>query len=438
MSRNTLGIRRETKSFFERRVPLTPEAVGMLIRSADARVLVERSDARVFLNEAYEAVGAELVDDASDADVVIGVKEIPTALFREFGTYLFFSHVIKGQAQNMGMLRRLVDLRCTLLDYEKITSDDGRRLIFFSWYAGVAGVVDTLYALGRRLEGQGVSNPFSALDRTWEYGELALVEEAFRDLGRSIRHDGLPEQLAPFVVGITGYGNTSRGAQHLLRMLPYQEITPDELPALRARTDVRRDRITLVVFKEEHTVVPRDEGVAFDLQDFFDHPERYRGAFERHAVHLDVLFNCIFWTEASPRLLTRDFLRQSFAGDEPPRLKAVGDISCDIEGAIECLTHVTTPDVPAFVYDPARDEAIDGNDGPGLLVMGVDFLPGELPKDASEDFSEVLLPMMPALLDTDFTLPPEALDLPGSMKRAIILLRGEFMPEYRYLERFLR
>jgi len=438
MTRNTLGIRRETKSPFERRVPLTPEAVGMLIRSTGARVLVERFPRRVFPDEAYEAAGATLVDDASDADLVIGVKEVPPALFRKGGAYMFFSHVIKGQAHNLGMLKRLVDLECTLLDYEKITTRDGRRLIFFSWHAGFAGVVDTLWALGRRLQGQGISNPFSSLQRAWEYGEIAAVEEAFRVLGRRIRREGLPPALTPFVVGVAGYGNTSRGAQHLLRILPHQEVAPEDLPALRARADAPRDRIHLVVFREEHTVVPVDEDADLDLQDFFAHPDGYRGVFEDHAVHLDVLFNCVFWKEGCPRLLTRDFLREWFAGDQPPLLKAVGDISCDIGGAVECLDRFTTPDVPAFVYDPLRDVAVEGNDGPGLLVMAVDFLPSELPKDASEDFSEVLLPMLPAVLAADLAAPLDALDVPGPMRRAIILLRGEFTPEFRYLERFLQ
>ena len=96
---------------------------------------------------------SEALDPAS---IVLAVKEIPTELLRPDKRYLYFAHVIKGQPHNMPMLRRLLELNCTLLDYERIVDEQGRRLIFFGVQAGHAGMIETLWCLGRRLESRGL------------------------------------------------------------------------------------------------------------------------------------------------------------------------------------------------------------------------------------------------------------------------------------------
>ena len=63
------------------------------------------------------------------ADVVLAIKEIPVEVLESSKTYLFFSHTIKGQPDNMPALRRLMELGCTLMDYELITDEEGRRLV---------------------------------------------------------------------------------------------------------------------------------------------------------------------------------------------------------------------------------------------------------------------------------------------------------------------
>ena len=55
-----------------------------------------------------------LDEDLSGCDVVFAVKEIPVELMRQGGAYVFFSHTIKGQSHNMPMLRRMMELGCTL------------------------------------------------------------------------------------------------------------------------------------------------------------------------------------------------------------------------------------------------------------------------------------------------------------------------------------
>jgi len=85
----TLGIVRETKNKWERRVPLNPSAVNELIRKG-FEVIVQPSDIRIFKNEEYRAGGAKLSEDLSRCDFIIGVKEIPIDDIIPGKAYLFF------------------------------------------------------------------------------------------------------------------------------------------------------------------------------------------------------------------------------------------------------------------------------------------------------------------------------------------------------------
>ncbi|MFH1465682.1 MAG: bifunctional lysine ketoglutarate reductase /saccharopine dehydrogenase family protein [Pseudomonadota bacterium] len=433
----TLGIRLEDKNAWERRVPLTPAAVRRLAAEPDLDVQVQRSPTRVFPDESYAAAGAELVDDPFGADVVVAVKEIPTHLFRAGGTYVFFSHTIKGQPYNMDMLRRLMALGCNLVDYERVVDERGRRLIFFSWFAGAAGAIDTLHAAGQRYASLGIRTPFEDVGMAHTYGDLVKAEAALKAVGERILTEGLSAGNGPFVLGITGYGNVSQGSQHVLSWLPVEYITPEQLRALRARVDAPRDRLYVVVFSEEHMVEPRAAGAPFVLGEYFGHPERYRSIFVRHVPHLDVMINAIYWTEASPRLLTNEQIAAFHAQGGGMRLQVVGDISCDLHGSVECLVKSTHPDAPCFVYDPLTGQATDGVAGRGLVMMAVDNLPCEIPAESSQAFSDVLEPFMAALTRADFSQPLDEVVLPDPLREALILHRGELTPHYRYMAKFV-
>jgi saccharopine dehydrogenase (NAD+, L-lysine-forming) len=130
-------------------------------------------------------------------------------------------------------------------------------------------------------------------------------------------------------------------------------------------------------------------------------------------------------------------LRQLHGDEKPPRLRVIGDISCDIEGAIEATVKSTEPGDPVFVYDPFEDQAIDGVEGRGPVILAVDILPSELPRDASKYFSGVLMDHVPAIAQADYTVPFEEVALPPAIKRAVIVYQGKLTPNYRYLERYL-
>ena len=435
--KSTIGIRGEDKSVWERRVPITPQDARDLQADHDLKVIAQASEIRVFDSDEYLQAGIAVREDLSPASTIFAVKEIPLKVLEPGKTYVFFAHVIKGQPYNMPMLKRMMELGCNLIDYEKVTDEEGRRLIFFGRHAGLAGMIDTLWAFGRRLAWEGTPNPFTQLRQAHRYKDLDEAIAALERVKGQIETEGLPEAIFSLILGIAGYGNVSRGAQELLSHLPVVEIAPDEIAAIAESKDASRYVIYKVVFKEEHTVEPVSPDDRFELQDYYQHPEKYRSKFETYLPHLTILVNAIYWDTMYPRLVTKDYVKQAYGGKRSPRLRVIGDISCDVEGAIEVTVKSTEPGVPVFVYDPETGEAKDGYEGRGPVIMAVDILPSELPRESSIDFSQALKAYVPAIAKADFSVPFDQLDLPPEIKRAVILQQGQLTPNYRYLERFL-
>ena len=101
--RACVGIRREEHSVWERRAPLNPRHVQALVDDG-VRVLVQPSTRRAYSMFEYTDVGAEASEDLSAADVIMGVKVIPVESLIPNKTYVFFSHTIKAQKENMPLL----------------------------------------------------------------------------------------------------------------------------------------------------------------------------------------------------------------------------------------------------------------------------------------------------------------------------------------------
>ena len=431
-----LGIRREDKNRWEQRVPLAPQHVLELKKKYGIETLIQPSDIRVFSEDDYRKVGAHVQDSLTPSSVVFAVKEIPSEFFERGKTYVFFSHTIKGQKYNMPMLKKMMDMGCTLIDYERIMDKNGRRLVFFGRFAGLAGMVDTLWTFGRRLHWEQIDSPFTKIKQTIHYNDLEDIKNHFTAVGKEIKTNGLPQVLTPLIIGFAGYGNVSMGAQEIFGVLPVQEIQPEDIDSLHKNPSNKV--IYKVVFKEQHMVEPIASGTPFDLHDYYSHPEKYRPTFERYIPSLSILMNCIFWNVQYPRLLTKNYLKKSFHKKEKMRLKVIGDISADVNGAIEFTEKTTTPDNPVFVYNPNTNTITDGYKGDGIVVMAVDNLPCELPQESSQWFSETLLRFIPDIMNTDFTVADfDAVALPFEIKNAVILYQGKLTPSYRYINKYL-
>ncbi len=437
LKKTAIGIRAEDKSNWETRCPLVPEDIRGL-NEAGLSIAVQASGRRAFSDAEYEQAGVSVLTDLEHCGIILGLKEIPIAKLEAGKTYFIFSHVIKGQAYNMPMLRRMMALGVTLVDYERIVDAQNRRLIFFGRHAGIAGMINSLWALGLRFAWENCPNPLTGIQQARSYPDLEAALEAVRAVAEQIRNNGVPAAMHPLVVGFAGYGNVAGGTQEVFDRLPFESVSPRDLADLIRADDCSPDRLYKVIFKEKHLVEPIGAGRAFDLQDYYRRGSTgYRGVFSRYAEHLTLLMNGNYWDPRFPRLLTTEDFRRMWAGGRQPKLKVIGDISCDINGALQCTVKPSYPDKPLYVYQPETGRASDGVAGQGPVVMAVEILPAEIPRESSIYFSRVLTTYLPAIAAADWSADFTRIALPIELKRAVILYRGSLTPEYEYLQTHL-
>lgn len=432
MSPPPVGIRREDKNRWERRAPLTPQQVAELVAQQGIRFRVQPSDLRVFADPEYEAAGAELSEDLGPCRIVLGVKEIPAGKLEAGKTYLYFSHTIKGQASNMPALARMLELGSTLLDYERIVDAEGRRLIFFGRHAGHAGMIDALWALGRRLRWEGVASPFEHVRRAHEYADLDRATDHISALGQQLRDTGLPDRLRPVVVAFTGSGHVTHGAREVLERLPFLPVLPAELPELASDADRPRNLVYSLQL-ERRDRYRRIGGGELDPGELGEHPERYESALPELLPHVTVLVNGVYWEPRQPRLVSLEHLRALWRQERQPKLRVLADITCDVGGSIEANVRATDPGDPVYVWEPAAGRHVMGVEGAGPVVLAVDNLPCELPREASERFGDSLHRFLPALVRCDWTAPLESLELPPELRAGLIAHAGRLARGYAWL-----
>jgi len=337
----------------------------------------------------------------------------------------------------MPLLQTMIDKHTQLIDYERIVDEKNRRLIFFGRHAGIAGMVNSLWALGKRLKYEGIDYHFNDIKKTYEYRGLENNKQHIVEIANNIKKHGLPGQIQPVVCGFTGYGNVSQGAQEIFDIFPHIEISPEELLDGNIFTRNARNKLFKVVFKEKEMVEPINVANKFELQDYYDNPNKYKSKFERYLAHLSILMNCIYWDTPYPRLITLDYLKKVYSETTDQKLKVIGDISVDIDGAIQCTTKSTDSGNSVYVYDPINSTVNDGVKGIGPVIMAVDNLPCELAAEASQSFSSVLVNYILQLVQADYSGSFEDLELPPELCRAMVLYKGRLNAKYKYLEKYL-
>ena len=429
---NRIGIRAEDKNRWERRAPLVPDHVRDLVSNQGIEVSLEPSPRRAFEDQDYVEAGGRIDPDLDGCQVILGVKEVPPEDVKAGRTYVFFPHVTKGQAYNMPMLARVMELGCTLIDYELVTDSRGARQIYFGLHAGYVGMIDSLWALGQRLAWEGYFTPLEHIRPALQYEDLEEALHHLLRIGEHIRHVGLPTGLRPIVAAFTGSGNVSQGAQEVYRRLPVQTITPEELLRLEEDRDRPRNALYKTVLARSDRYRRRDGG-GFDAEEFASHPERYESAIGPLLPHITMLVHGAFWEPSHPVLVGRDQLQSLFAADAQPKLRVIGDVTCDINGSIAATVRPTDSGDPVYVYNPENGAAASGIAGEGVVVLAVDNLPCELPIDASEFFGDSLVRYIGPLARCDWRAPLDDLDLPPDLKRAIIVHHGALTPAYEHL-----
>jgi saccharopine dehydrogenase (NAD+, L-lysine-forming) len=401
MTRTRIGLMREGKIPIDRRVPLTPgQAKTVMQRFTDVEVVAERSDIRCFTDGEYEREGIRMVDSLAECDVILGVKEVPVDNLIAGKTYFFFSHTIKKQAHNRGLLQEILRRKITLVDYETLTDTTGKRIIAFGRWAGIVGAYNGIWTYGQRYNLYSIRRAHTCFDLDDLWAELAKVS------------------LPPIKIILTGGGRVAKGAMEVLTRLRVRKVTPRQF--LEEWYD-----FPVFVQLNGRNYNRRKDGRDFSRSDFFRAPQGYEADFVRYASVADLLVAAAYWDPKAPVLFTReDILSDNF------KVTVIADITCDIDGSIPCTKRPSTIDNPIYDYNPCDDQLeIPLSDEANITVMAVDNLPCELPRDASASFGvDLVNRVLPELLGEDRD---------SVISRATIVREGKLTEKFAYLQDYV-
>lgn len=428
-----VGILRENKDN-EHRTPLVPADVKWLIRRG-LKIEVESDPKRVFADSKYKKSGAKILNRINKANLLLGIKEQKASRLQKDKIYMLFSHTVKGQRKNMSALKECLRKKITLLDYEKIVDLHERRLVYFGRFAGICGMVDSLHFLGKKLEQRGIETPFSKIRPAYEYSSLAAVKKDISLVDREIVARGLPRQITPFIVGITGHGNVSKGVQEILELLNPIEIHPRDMKKFIQHQKGIRHKLYKIVFLREEKFRSKN-GKGFYFEEYLKNPQRFESNLDKYLSYLNMLMHTSYWDNRFPRMVTKRMIRR-LSRKKPFRLEFIGDISCDISGSIE-LTYKSTDSVkPIFTYSPEKDTFIDGYLKDGIAILARDNLPSELPRDASKDFSSLIRDYVYQIAVHGAIDITRHVAIPREIRTAVITEGGKLAKHFSYLKRYV-
>ena len=369
-----IGLIKEGKTPPDFRVALTPEQCKQAMAKYPNITIVAQSSAiRKFTNQEYLDLGIAVEDDVTDCDVLIGVKEVPIDQLITEKTYLFFSHTIKKQPYNAKLLKAIMDKRITLIDYEVLKDEKGKRVIGFGRYAGIVGVFEGFRALGLKHNWYQLPSPISCHDRAEM--ESHINKELFK---------------RPIKAVVTGYGRVGHGAEEMIQRFNLQLVSPEEFHNYQGSENI-------YTHLDTHQYYQRISDGGFDKKEFYQSPELYKSVLMDWVKNADVYFACHLWKSGNPLLITAADL-----ATPDNCCKVIADISCDVNGPIASTIKASTIAEPFFGYCPIDQQECDWKKEDSIMVMSVDNLPCELPRDASEDFgNELINSVIPALLEED-------------------------------------
>lgn len=370
-----IGIIREGKNPPDKRVPLSPQQCKQLLSQySNLEIAVQPSPIRCFNDNEYEKLGIPLQEDLSDCEVLLGVKEVPVDMLIPHKTYLFFSHTYKKQEYNRDLLRAILQKKIRLIDYEMLKDTGGKRLLGFGRYAGIVGAYNGFRAYGELSGRYSLKAAHDCRDR--------------RELEQELVKVVLPEN---YRIALTGAGKVAGGAMEILSALKVTMVYPDEF----IREDFNQEAVYSQLNVQDY--FERIDGGDFTRLDFYQDNSGYRSRFLKFAEHADMYIACHYWAEGSPFIFSREEAR-----DTRFNIKLVADISCDIDGPVASTLRPSTIADPFYAYDPQSEKEVPFGSADSIAVSAVDNLPGELPRDASEDFgNELIKSIIPQFFNGD-------------------------------------
>jgi alanine dehydrogenase len=394
------GIIKERKNPPDRRVVFSPEELLRLKKEyPEAEIKVESSDIRIFTDEQYSNLGIAVSNDMTDCDVLFGVKEVPIESLIQNKKYFFFSHTIKKQSYNRKLLQAILEKHIEFYDHETIVDANFNRLIGFGKYAGIVGAYNAFRAFGIKF----------GLFTVPKAESLSGKDELVTKLKRQV--------LPPIKIVLTGCGKVGNGAKEILDAIKIKEVSVENFFSKRY-TEPVYVQIDVLDYNK------RKDGKVIGKNDFYENPTEYTSDFERFTKVSDIFIAGHFYANNAPYILTREMLQAHDCN-----IKIVADISCDVNGPIACTIKASTIAEPLFGYLPSENKEVDVFHPAAIVVMSVDNLPCELPKDSSEGFGEMFMKhVIPAFFNGDKD---------GILQRAKMTENGKLTERFRYLQEYV-
>ncbi|MDY0780115.1 NAD(P)-dependent oxidoreductase [Tenacibaculum sp. IB213877] len=395
------GIIKERKNPPDKRVVFSPSKLQELQKQfPQAQIVVESSDIRVFPDQAYIKAGIQVSDDVSDCDVLLGVKEVPVEALIPNKKYFFFSHTIKKQPYNRKLLKAMLEKNIEMYDHETIIRENGARLIGFGRYAGLVGAYNGFRAFG-------LKNGTFTLPKVETLLDLEAVKAELDKIN-----------IPPIKILLTGTGKVAYGAKEILDHLGIKQISD----ALYLTSEFSEPVYCMADVME---YAKRKDGKVGDKFEFYKDPSGYESNFMPYAKQTDFFIAGHFYGDGAPYLFTREDAKHPDF-----RIKYVADISCDVDGPVASTIRSSTIADPLYGYNPQTEQEVDFKDENAIVVMAVDNLPCELPKDASEGFGEMFLEhVIPAFFNNDKD---------GILARAKMTTNdGKLTERYSYLQDYV-
>lgn len=395
-----LGIIAERKNPPDRRVVLSPKKCRELTQQyPQLQIKVEQSNSRVFNDESYSKEGVEVVNDVSDCDVLVGVKEVPVSYLIPNKKYFFFSHTIKKQPYNRGLLQAVLNKNIELYDHEVITNENNVRLVAFGRYAGIVGCYNAFRTLGLKFQLYDIPKAEALHDQQMLIAELKKIK------------------LPNFKIILTGTGRVGNGAKEMLDAMKLKQVTVNEF---------LNENFSEAVFVQIDVLdyAKRKDGLLKDINDFYNNPQEYESNFMRFAKVADMYIAGHFYGIGAPSIFTKED-----AKSPDFKIKVVADISCDVNGPVASTIRSSTIENPIYGYNPSTENEVDYLYEKAIAVMAVDNLPCELPKDASEGFGESFGNyVIPSFFNNDKD---------GVLYRARMTNNGKLTERFNYLKSYV-
>lgn len=392
-----IGLIREGKVPADNRVAMTPAQCKWIQKThPDIKVIVQHCETRCYTDKEYELAGVEVKEDLDDCDILMGIKEVPTEMLIENKTYLFFSHTKKLQPYNQKLLQAIIAKKITLIDYECLEHEDGKRIIGFGFFAGIVGAHNGMMAFGKR---------------TKQYN-LEKVNSS-KNLQHLI-HTYFGLKLPNIKIAVTGSGRVGHGILEIMNLLGITEVEPDEYLA-------KEFAYPVYVHLKGADLYAHKKDNSYARIDFHNNPSQYNCRFKNYIADTDILMNGIYWEKNIPRLFEmEDLARPDF------RIQTIADITDDRNGSVPCNIGDSTIENPVYGVDKKSFTETAPYLPGSVDVMAVGNLPNELPRDASRYFGEQLI----KFVLKDLFEGSKAID------KATIVKNGKLTEYYSYMHEY--